>query len=150
MGIGRRPPQSFDGRAASLASLLWPPAYRSDRNEPVELPPETIADLDLEPLVRALSGHQPRREPFVRSLLTTLCTAPEVITYRQQVLTNLLEELDLRERLTGLMAALAPLMGERTRALFQTEWSVSEVVARLGELELYVDAVLSVGEALDT
>jgi hypothetical protein len=134
----------------SLASLLRPPASERGRQGAAELPPDAAADLDLAPLVQALSGHEAQREPFVRTLLTTLCTDPEVISYRQEMLTNLLEEPALRERLAGLVRTLAPLLRERFRPLFQTEWTVPDVVARLGDLELYVDAALAVAAALDT
>jgi DNA mismatch repair ATPase MutS len=150
MRTGSGHDRSVDGIAADLSSLLWPPGYPPQSRQTAELHADTAADLDLGPLVGVLCGHEPHREPFVRKLLTALCTDAEVITYRQQILTNLLEEPGLRERLTGLLRTLSPLLRERLRPLFALEWSVSDVIARLGELEMYVDAALGVSEALDT
>jgi hypothetical protein len=149
MGMESRRHRSVEGRAVHLASLLWPPTHPAGPGA-AELLPEAAADLDLEPLVQALSAHAPHREAFVRKILTTLCTAPEIIIYRQRVISNLLEEPELRERLAGLIRTLSPLVRERLRPLFQADWTVSEIITRLGELELYVDAALGVSEALDT
>src|SRR5205807_3946503 len=111
--------------------------------------PETIADLDVAPVVQALSGDEGRREPFVTRVLTGLCTDPDVITYRAQVVANLLDDPALRRRLADILPQLSRLAREPHRPMFGFEWTVGQIVQRLGELELYVDAAVSLDEALE-
>lgn len=132
-----------------LTSLLWPPGHESTHDSSVHLAGAAESDLDVGPLVRALSGGEQHREAFVRRLLIGLCPDEDVITHRRQVVTNLLDDAELRQRLEGLLRELSGLLRERPRSLFGIEWNVSEVVTRLGELEMYVDVALSVAAVLD-
>jgi len=150
MGIGSGNHRPVDGPSTHLTSLLWPPAYDPEGQDAAALSPEAAADLDIDPLIQVLAGREPHRMPFVRTLLSALCTSSDVITYRRHVIANLLDTPELRQRLGGLLVTLSPLLRERLRPLFQTEWTVPDVVARLGDLQLYVDAALGVAEALDT
>src|SRR5437879_2152160 len=100
MGPPRTRHRPTDGGASTLASLLWPPGYSPDSRRGLEVGPDAAADLDVGPVVQALSGYEPHREPFVSQLLRGLCIDSEVIVYRAEVLTNLLEEPELRQRLT--------------------------------------------------
>jgi hypothetical protein len=135
--------------AHHLASLLWPPEYPLDARRGLRLSPETIADLDVAPLVQALSGHEPRRERFVTSVLTEAPMDPDVITHRAQVVANLLDDPALRRRLSDVLPRLSRLAREPQRPMFGFEWTVGQLVQRLGELELYVDAATSLDEALE-
>jgi hypothetical protein len=146
MGSGSGRDLSVD---RSLASLLWPEAHDSEPEPSGQIPSSLRGDLDLGPLVRELAGRESHREQHVWKLLTGLCVDPDVIRYRQAVVTNLLDEPELYGRLRGLLDELSPLLRDRPRSLFGTEWSVSEIVTRLGELEMYVDAALSVLRALE-
>ena len=135
--------------ACDLPSLLWPPDYPPESRSDARLSPETGVDLDLEPVVKALSGHEVQREPFVTGVLTELCTDPRVITYRADVIANLLDEPELRDRLTALLPQLSSLVRERRSPLFGYQWTVAQIVQRLGELELYVDVALELAAALE-
>ena len=115
----------------------------------MQLSPETIADLDVAPVVQALSGHEPRRERFVTSVLTESPMDPDVITYRARVMANLLDDPGLRRRLSDVLPQLSRLAREPQRPMFGLEWTVGQLVQRLGELELYVEAATSLDAALE-
>lgn len=132
-----------------LPSLLWPEGTRGAAGSSAGLSAQAAGDLDLQPLVQALSGHQADRAPFVAGVLADLPTDPAVIAYRADTLTNLLEDEALRVRLEALLPLLSRLVRGRQRAIFGTEWTVGGVVERLGDLEMYVDVTLALAEALD-
>src|SRR5437868_4782069 len=137
------------GEAPALASLLWPADYPREARSKAGLRPETAADLDLRPVVQALSGHDGHRERFVAAALTDLCVDPAVITYRADVIANLLEDPGLRRRLEQLLPQLSSLVRERQRPLFGYQWNIGQIAQRLGELELYVDVALGLAEGLE-
>ena len=141
----RRPAHSGD-----LPSLLWPPGFPLTDRSATRLTPETANDLDLKPAVQALSGHDQHRERFVAGVLTELCTAPEVITHRQQVIANLLDEPALCQRLRDLLPRLSSLVREPQRPMYAHDWDVEQIVHRLTELELYVEVALCLAETLET
>lgn len=143
-------PRSTDGVASKLTSLLWPPDFPPDARRTIELGRDTVADLDVEPVVQALAGHELSREPFVTKLLTNLCMDAGVIAYRAPIITNLLEEPELHDRLAELLVTLSPLVRERGGSLFGVEWTVTAILDRLRQLELYVEVALCLAEALDT
>jgi hypothetical protein len=127
-------------------SLLWPPGSRPTRHSRSSLNPEAIADLDLDPVTRALGGGEPRRERFARGVLATLSPDPAVIAYRAAALTDLLEDEGLRTRLAGALAGLSAL---REAAGPQPgEWVVPQVIQRLRELTLYSEATVGLRDAL--
>jgi hypothetical protein len=132
-----------------LPSLLWPETgARATRTSP-GLAVQAASDLDLQPLVHVLSGRQADRAHFVAGVLAELPTNPAVIAHRADVLTNLLDDAELRARLEALFPLLTRLARERQRAIFGTEWTVGAVVERLGDLEMYVDAALGLAAALE-
>jgi hypothetical protein len=107
---------------------------------------DTLADLDLDPVILALGGGDARRAGFARAVLATLCPDPAVIAYRAAALTDLIEMEGLRTRLEQALPALTALreaMGPQPG-----EWVVPQVIARLRELTLYSEAVLQLREAL--
>jgi DNA mismatch repair protein MutS len=136
--------------ARDLPSLLWPPDFPLEAGSAARLTPETTNDLDLKPISQALSGHDEHRERFVAGVLTELCTDPKVITHRQQVIANLLDEPALCERLRDLLPQLSALVRQPQRPMYTYEWDVEQIVHRLAELELYVEVALRLAEALET
>lgn len=134
--------------ANDLPSLLWPshapPASRSG----IRLRPDVLSDLDVAPLVKALSGQESRREGFVASVLTDLCVDPAVIGRRQEIVDNLLAEGRLRRNLLDLLPRLSALVGEHQRPVYAYDWDVGQIVRRLGDLELYVQAADALSGAL--
>jgi DNA mismatch repair protein MutS len=149
MAAGRRQQREEAPGSNGLPSLLWPEQRVGVTRGSTGLSGQAASDLDLQPLVQALSGRQADRIRFVAGVLAELPNDPTVIAYRADVLTNLLEDAELRARLEALLPLLSRLTRERQRAIFAAEWTVGGVVERLGDLEMYVDAALGLAAALD-
>lgn len=104
------------------------------------------ADLGLVDVAFAL-GLDQRYAERVRSILTRVCDQPRVIAYRQAILSDFLDDPALCSALQPLLATLAQL-GALANPARPRESALSQVVYRLGELELYVDCVRRLSEAL--
>jgi DNA mismatch repair protein MutS len=122
-------------------SLLWPPDIdprmaRSARR----LNPTSADDLNLAPLVAALSRGYESYSRDIQATLTTLADDPRVLAYRQDVLADLLDAPDLLAALDGLLPSLIEL--DRYRFSSRPGQSeLYEVVWRVGQLESYVEVV---------
>jgi len=135
-------------------SLLWPDGAR--RAAANRLDDQAIADLHLDEIVRALvstgapAGRIAARERFAHEVLTTLVCEPDIIAYRQAILTDLVDNPSLRERLERTLPALEALgdvpRGERYRPT--AEPGLERVARRLADLELLVEVVGSLTDAL--
>ena len=135
-------------------SLLWPEGLRGA--PAARLDDQAIADLHLDEIVRAIvsagapAGRLATRERFAHDVLTTLITEPDIIAYRQAVLTDLIDNPRLRERLERALPALEALgdvpRGERYRPT--AEPGLERVARRLADLELLVDVVGTLADAL--
>lgn len=143
-------PEAIDGEKRGLASLLWPSHYPVESRPEARLTVEAAADLDIGPVVQALSGNQTRHERFVTALLMQLCTDPAVISYRAEVIDNLIAAPEFRAHLNEVLPVISTLVRERQRPLFRHEWTPGEMAQRLGELELYVEVALQLTGALET
>ncbi len=131
-----------------LPHLLWVKGRDGSAALPRGLSTQAAGDLDLLPIVQALSGGEADRMRFVTEVLAELPTDTAVIARRADVLTNLLDEPELCRRLRSLLPLLSRVVRERRRPIFGVEWSAGEVVDRLGDLEMYVDAALGLATAL--
>lgn len=122
-------------------SLLWPDA----RTDAAALSTEAARDLEVDLLAAALSPDGRQRRPIAQ-LLRALPADPAVITYRQDVLADLLDQPDLLRRLDALLpslyelAAPLPFLQRNRQPLF-------EVINRLSELELWVECVVGLASA---
>jgi hypothetical protein len=135
-------------------SLLWPGSRATA--EIGRLDEQAIADLHLDEIVRAIvgggapAGRLAARERFAHEVLTTLVRDSEIIACRQAVLTDLLDNPSLRERLEQVLPALEALgdvpRGERYRPT--AEPGLERVARRLADLELLIDVVSRLNEAL--
>jgi DNA mismatch repair protein MutS len=135
-------------------SLLWPHSRGSLAH--VRLGDDAVTDLHVDVLVNyivaadAAAGRRAAREAFARQVLTDLPWEPAVITHRQAVLTDLLEDAALRDCLEQVLPALEALgdqhRGERYKPL--AEPRLERVAHRLAELELFVDAVVRMTDVL--
>src|ERR687888_2384021 len=133
--------------AGRSLSLLWPDGHAPPGSS--RLGEEAIADLRVGEVVSAIvggegpAGRRAARERFAQHVLTELLLDPEIITYRQAVLTDLLDNPSLRERLEQALPALEALgdvpRGERYKPT--AEPGFERVARRLADLELLVDVV---------
>src|SRR5919199_798821 len=140
--------------AGQPLSLLWP---EGTRGAPASrLDDQAVADLHLDDIVRAIvsagtpAGRVAARERFAHEVLTTLICQPAIIAYRQAVVTDLVDNPSLRKRLEGVLPALEVLgdvpRGERYRPT--AEPGLERVARRLADLELLVEVVASLADAL--
>src|SRR5919199_2903739 len=136
-------------------SLLWPGSRATA--EIGRLDEQAIADLHLDEIVRAIvgggapAGRLAARERFAHEVLTTLVRDTEIIAYRQAVLADLLDNASLREQLEQVLPALEALgdvpRGERYRPT--AEPGLERVARRLADLELLIDVVSRLSDAID-
>jgi hypothetical protein len=136
-------------------SVLWPDGRASTVTS--QLGDQAIADLRLPEIIAAIvsgsdapAGRLAARERFAREVLTQLLGDVAVIQYRRAVLTDLLDNPSLPERLEQVLPALEALgelpRGERYRPT--VEPGLERVAQRLAGLELLVDAVVRLDDAL--
>lgn len=120
----------------SPISLLWPDGASRTR---AALNDSAASDLGVTELARAIA-FEPRQEERVRATLLALCDDAAVITYRQEVLDDLMHNAALAEGLQTLLPSLNQLgfYGNPGRP---NEPALQQTLFRLGELELYVDCV---------
>jgi DNA mismatch repair protein MutS len=135
-------------------TLLWPGGRGHTAGS--RLGEQAVADLHLDAIIRAMvgadapAGRLVARERFARQVLTELLSAPEVIAHRQAVLADLLDNPALRERLEQVLPGLEALgdipRGEHYKPL--AEPGLERVARRLADLELLVDVVARLADAL--
>lgn len=133
-----------EGQVIWPMSLLWP---SQGDHESMTLSSAAVADLALEPIVRALDADW-QHAGFIRSVLCQLCRAPEVIDYRQQILADLLAFPALATGLQQIMPELAALHQAGSLA-WPGESPLMPALGRLSELDRYVAALDRLREALD-
>lgn len=124
----------------TIVSLLWP--------DDVPQNDATLAssDLDLGVVVEAMALHRGYR-PFVESVLRGLCPDPAVITYRQDVLDDLLGQPELVARLETMLGNIQSL--DHFPNVRQWRDNVlQQVIYRLGELSSYVDTLSELDDIL--
>ncbi|RPI98332.1 MAG: hypothetical protein EHM39_08135 [Chloroflexi bacterium] len=126
-------------------SLLWPPDVEL-HTQPT-LTAATVSDLDVHRIVNALAedyGYAVR----IRDTLLNLCDDPAVITYRQNVLADLMENSALAERLAAVLPKISAL-DSWGFAEGPGQSPLHEVVWRVGQLETYVEVVQGLSDAFD-
>jgi hypothetical protein len=135
-------------------SLLWPDGFVPHKAR--RLSDAASADLELPRIVTALvdsdapAGRRASRERFAMEVLGQLLTDPDVIAYRQAVLADLLDRPALCRQLEELLPSLEALAdaprGERYRPT--ADPGLERVARRLADLELLVDSVSGLAQAL--
>ncbi len=132
--------------SGNATSLLWP--GRGRRPAPPGAERWYTADLDLEPLL-SLLVIDPRWRQSTLNLLAQPLQEPAQLTWRLDVIDDLLRCPALAERLADALAILQTLQGYMTRPQWDQD-ELQKVTWRLGELESLVDCVTLLGEALET
>ncbi len=122
---------------ASCFSLLYPPGSGSgQRGSSLELSPAAIRDLGIERILAAFTGDR-EHEQEIRKTFSQLPLDPDVISYRQDVLEDLLANPGLVERFALLLPTIDALFKYSYRG--QEPKSLDEVIWRTGELQSIVD-----------
>ena len=146
----RRDKTTFEnGMGVENFSLLYPRTLGETSKEEnlfLELSPAAAHDLGLDEIIMAFTtdrGHQ--RE--IRDLFFRLPRDPEVISYRQAVLEDLLANPALAARLASLLPVMDSLYHASYRSEREMTW-LHEVVWRAGELLNIIDCFEGLGDVL--
>src|SRR5688572_23949056 len=137
------------GKGLANFSLLYPKGTEDSSHEAnsfLELSPAAAHDLGLNELVTAFTldrGHQKE----IRDLFSRLPRDPEVITYRQAVLDDLLANPKLVEEFDSLLPVIDSLYQSSYHLEREMTW-LHEVVWRMGELQHIIDCFEGMGESL--
>jgi len=129
----------------STLSLLWPAG--ASRTQTWQLQAPCVRDLELAHILSALAQYAPSCTTF-REVANQLCTAPAVITYRQDVLEDLWQHPALADRLETLLPEISALDAYRSSVDRQRS-TLEDVTWRLGELEQLVTCVSGLSEVFD-
>jgi hypothetical protein len=138
----QRIPDSVVNQSDPL-SLLWPPDVPfEERKAGKTLDAHCLKDLDITKIVNILSPGS-RQIDAIEAILLELCTDPQIIRYRQDILEDFLTWPDLCKG----FEALAPLLDELAYGRYREgkeNPTFHEVVWRLNELARLVESVNSI------
>ena len=139
------------GKASANFSLLTPRGQGSDiswhgHNEVLALNPTAAHDLQLDDLIAAFTPERAHQKE-IHHVFSELPRDPQVISYRQAVLDDLLANPELVERFTKLLPVIDSLFEFPFRPRPEMSW-LHEVVWRAGELQNIIDCFEGMGEAL--
>jgi hypothetical protein len=141
----------FDNRnTPAKFSLLYPRLISGSSNQQglfLELSPATAHDLRIDELITAFAPDREYRKE-VQSLFERLPCDPNVISYRQAVLDDLLANPLLTERFTSLLPVINSLF-ERSRYTGSEMSWLHEVARRAEELQNIIECFEGMGEVLE-
>jgi DNA mismatch repair protein MutS len=132
--------------ARPTVSLLYPPGA-GVRGRPSRAALDET-DLGLAPIIRALDIDG-RHGRFVAGVLGELCADPHTITYRQDMLDDLLRLPELAAACAGVLPHLGELAGAGRTQRWGDDIPLLQVAGRLAELDGYVGCVEGLCSALD-
>lgn len=112
----------------------------------LELSPAAAHDLGLDEIIAAFTPDRAHQKE-VRELFSRLPRDPDVITYRQAVLDDLLANPELAQRFASLLPVIDSLCENPYRSKPEMSW-LHEVVWRAGELQNIIDCFEGMGESL--
>jgi hypothetical protein len=142
------------GKGLANFSLLYPRGLEGSSEERtatdaadfLKLDPAAAHDLGLEEIIAAFTSDRDHQKE-IRTLCFRLPRNPQVITYRQAVLEDLLANPALAERLAALLPLIDSLFQSSHHLEREMTW-LHEVVWRAGELQTIIDCFEGMGEAL--
>ena len=105
-----------------------------------------VEDLEIERLAWALSIQNEYQEA-IKCVLLELCQDTDTLLYRQEILEDFLNRPALADRLEGLLSKLAKL-GDYASSRYERT-PLRETLARLSELNLYVDCIRTLKTTLE-
>jgi DNA mismatch repair protein MutS len=118
-------------------SLLWP---GGERGTPASLSPQTAVDLDIKKLVHFISTDN-RAKNSIERIFTLLCQDSETITYRLDIIDDVLNSPALISCLWELTPVISSMRFFVSRSRTEEKNALIEVVWRLRELEYYVKCI---------
>lgn len=130
-------------------SLLFPPGVPRPPRRLVNAPNHTynLRDLNIRDLVRTLSING-IYEARIEEILTTPIMDADILTYRHEIIDDLLRTPSLAEQLESILKVIINL----ENYLVEPQWEESElrkVAWRLSELENYVEGVVKLNDLLN-
>lgn len=126
-------------------SLLWPD--HTARSHTWKLSTSCSRDLEWEDILSTLAQYAPSRTA-IREVVNQLCSDPEVIIYRQDVLHDLWHHQALTDRLETLLPDIGALDAYRSSVDRQRS-TLQDVTWRLGELDQLVTCVSGLHNMFD-
>ncbi len=137
------------GNASANFSLLYPlGSSLKGENLFLELSPAAAHDLRLNDIIAAFTPDRGQQRE-IQNLFSRLPRDPQVISYRQAVLDDLLANPELAERFSSLFPVIDSLFQSSYHSHREMSW-LHEVVERAGELQNLIDCFEGMGEILDT
>lgn len=130
-------------------SLLYPkgPGISANGQDSfLELSPAAAHDLGLDEIIAAFATDREHQKE-IRNLFSRLPCDPQVITYRQAVLEDLLANPELAERFASFLPVIDSLFAYSYRSHQKMTW-LHEVIWRAGELQNMIDCFEGMGEIL--
>ena len=125
-------------------SLLYPPGVSQDQQKSfLDLDTATRHDLGIEHIVFAFTADR-EHQKVIHTLFSRLPRDPDVISFRQDVLDDLLNQPELVERLKSLFPVIDSLARNSYPAQREMS-SLHEVSWRVGELQNIIDSVEGLG-----
>jgi DNA mismatch repair protein MutS len=137
------------GNGPGNFSLLYPKGLGVSSNQQslfLELSPATAHDLGLEEIIAAFTPDR-HSQKEIQALFYRLPRDPDMISYRQAVLEDLLANPELAERFTSLLPVINSLVESSHRLEREMPW-LHEVVWRAGELQNIIDCLEGIGQIL--
>jgi hypothetical protein len=132
------------------SSLLYPSGTASSANQKnlfLELNPAAAHDLGIDEIIAAFTPDREYQKE-IQTLFYRLPRNPDVITYRQAVLDDLLANPELVERFSSLFPVINSLFEYSYRSKPEMSW-LHEVVWRAGELQNIIDCFEGIGQILE-
>jgi len=137
------------GNGLANFSLLYPKGSGISSNGQdscLELSTGAAHDLGLDEVIAAFTPDREHQKE-VRDLFSRLPRDPQVITYRQAVLDDLLANPTLADRFASLLPVIDSLFASSGRSNREMTW-LHQVIWRAGELQNMIDCFEAMGESL--
>ncbi len=137
-----------DNVSASV-SLLYPPGISANQPDSLlELSPAAIHDLGIDRIVAAFTSDRDHQKEIER-IFSQLPIDPDVISYRQDILDDLLANPDVVEKIVLLFPMIDSLFKYAYRAGHEMK-SLDGVIWRTGELQTIIDCFEALGELFES
>jgi len=132
--------------------LLWPQGKDPETFDEKKLHRKCIDDLGVDNIVRIMSDSRDEFI-FIKQHLTQLCSDPEVIKFRLDILRDLVNNEKILETFEDIMSQIEIIEGNQSpghvgRKAESTEWKHRKIVWRVETLEAFSEIVLKIYNTL--